>query len=378
MINTTHPFGIRLWNPSLYKKDQESEDDSNLNIASPLSSLAVKMSFTERAYGILGSVWWLLLFGWWMAAICWCLSAILICLWAPRKYGIVLFKMGLYYLWPVSYCIQVVSFGTVDCNNERLFNQNISDTTLLLDGYILTKPKFSISAGAFYLLFGLILAPIQLLVSAICWLLVIFVPMARANLKIVFALAKNPLELAVLRKPSLHHSIMFSESIVTNVFRTSGLKYFNHSVNGINIVIINLTFLVFLSIFDEFVLSSLINLESTLHSIGLFTCCIFAVVPLSYFIGMAVSSISAQSSYGLGAVINASFGSIVEIILYCFAIKDGKAELVEGGLVGSFLGCMLLLPGVSMIAGGLKQKQQRFNAKSASRFILIKVCHRRC
>ena len=65
-------------------------------------------------------------------------------------------------------------------------------------------------------------------------------------------------------------------------------------------------------------------------------------------------------------MINASFGSIVEIILYWMAIVQEKGVLVEGAIIGSFLGSLLLLPGLSMIAGGVgRWKEQRFNVKSA-------------
>lgn len=89
------------------------------------------------------------------------------------------------------------------------------------------------------------------------------------------------------------------------------------------------------------------------------------MIPLSYFIGMAVASISAQSSIGMGAVINASFGSVIEIILYSIALTQSKGELVEGSIVGSILAGVLLMPGASMIAGAVRRKEQRFNAKSA-------------
>jgi Ca2+:H+ antiporter len=77
------------------------------------------------------------------------------------------------------------------------------------------------------------------------------------------------------------------------------------------------------------------------------------------------SCVSAQSSMGVGAVINATFGSIIEIILYAVAIISGKSALVEGALIGSFLAGVLLMPGCSMVSGAVKQKEQRFNAKSA-------------
>lgn len=90
-----------------------------------------------------------------------------------------------------------------------------------------------------------------------------------------------------------------------------------------------------------------------------------SVIPLSYFIGMAVASISAQSSIGMGAVINATFGSVIEVVLYSIALTLGKGRLVEGSIVGSLLAGVLLMPGMSMCAGALRKKEMKFNAKSA-------------
>jgi Ca2+:H+ antiporter len=100
----------------------------------------------------------------------------------------------------------------------------------------------------------------------------------------------------------------------------------------------------------------------------IFALSLASVIPLSYFIGTAVASISAQSSVGLGAVINATFGSIIEIILYGIALNKGKGKLTEGSIIGSLMAGVLLMPGVSMISGGLKRKEQKFNSKSAGNY----------
>lgn len=67
----------------------------------------------------------------------------------------------------------------------------------------------------------------------------------------------------------------------------------------------------------------------------------------------------------MGAAINAFFGSIVEVFLYCVALNQGKGLLVEGSVVGSILAGILLMPGLSMLGGALIRKTLRFNAKSA-------------
>jgi len=55
----------------------------------------------------------------------------------------------------------------------------------------------------------------------------------------------------------------------------------------------------------------------------------------------------------------------MQIFLYSFALVKSKADLVEGSVVGSLLAGVLLMPGLSMISGAFRRKEQRFNAKSA-------------
>ncbi|CAI9550036.1 unnamed protein product [Staurois parvus] len=95
-------------------------------------------------------------------------------------------------------------------------------------------------------------------------------------------------------------------------------------------------------------------------------------MPLSYYIGMAIASISAQSNFALGAVVNATFGSIIELTFYITALikgarEDNKCyeEVVKSALTGTLLGCVLFVPGLCMIIGGIKHQEQRFNSRSA-------------
>ncbi|KAG0140102.1 hypothetical protein CROQUDRAFT_53765 [Cronartium quercuum f. sp. fusiforme G11] len=151
-------------------------------------------------------------------------------------------------------------------------------------------------------------------------------------------------------------------------YKALGLQYYKYTVDGVNIIFIILMPLVIFVIFDAFFLVplKLTGLFGFLSSqIVIFVMALLSVVPLSYFIGMAVASISAQSSIGMGAVINATFGSIIEILLYGVALTEGKGDLVEGSIIGSVLAGVLLMPGMSMIGGSVRRKEQKFNARSA-------------
>lgn len=62
-------------------------------------------------------------------------------------------------------------------------------------------------------------------------------------------------------------------------------------------------------------------------------------------------SISAQSNFAVGAVVNASFGSITELTFYITALLRGHQaanpclqEVVKSTLTGTLLGCTLFIP----------------------------------
>jgi len=189
--------------------------------------------------------------------------------------------------------------------------------------------------------------------------------------KFTFVLASNmhqhPLQLNFKRGSSLTLSPQRSE-ILLCTYDAIGFQYYKYTYDGTNIIFINLMPVVLFTILDEYVLTNVLGHGSTLTSPQvIFALGLASVIPLSYFIGMAVSSISAQSSLGMGAVINATFGSIIEIILYSVALTQGKGLITEGALIGSFLAGILLMPGMSMMSGAVKKKEQRFNAKSAGR-----------
>lgn len=266
----------------------------------------------------------------------------------------------------------------------------------------------------FWLSVSCIIAPLMLLVCLICWALIITIPMAKLNWVLLQHILLHPTAIrfcaappsivmtsgvgiardsASLREPSCipiqppfkgrlapgqaAPSGSPKSTVLLCTYRAVGLQYYKYTVGGVNIFFVNLLPVVFFVIFDGMIILKLVerlNHEgkevprflAAIASRGLiFVLSLLSVIPLSYFIGMAVASISAQSSIGMGAVINATFGSIIEILLYCAALTQGKGRLVEGSIVGSLLAGVLLMPGMSMCSSALRRKEQRFNAKSA-------------
>ncbi|PWN53609.1 hypothetical protein IE53DRAFT_137037 [Violaceomyces palustris] len=287
-------------------------------------------------------------------------------------------------------------------------------------GYVIDKDGRDVNFSqrlcgtiAFGVAFWLFIAPLMGLVCLSCWGMVFTIPMAKLNWVLLKNLASRPLALHFRSAPGLKseegqgeeedgdskgraakllypltpgqvapRSKSFSKGadtyhrrskILLCTYRAVGSQYYKYTVGGVNILFVNTLPLVFFTILDFFVIERYVehhHIKSGFLAFisgqgVIFLLALGSVIPLSYFIGMAVASISAQSSIGMGAVINATFGSIIEIILYAIALTQEKARLVEGSLIGSILAGVLLMPGLSMCSGATRRKEQRFNARSA-------------
>src|SRR6185436_7733366 len=66
-----------------------------------------------------------------------------------------------------------------------------------------------------------------------------------------------------------------------------------------------------------------------------------------------------------GALINATFGNLAEMIIAIFAVRAGLLEVVKASLTGSILGNLLFVGGLSMLVGGWRRDSQKFNRLSS-------------
>ena len=90
-----------------------------------------------------------------------------------------------------------------------------------------------------------------------------------------------------------------------------------------------------------------------------------AVVPLSGILGDATEELAGRAGPRVGALINATLGNAAELIITVLAINEGLLELVRASITGSIIGNLLLVAGVAIIVGGLKNGLQRFDHRAA-------------
>jgi len=90
-----------------------------------------------------------------------------------------------------------------------------------------------------------------------------------------------------------------------------------------------------------------------------------AIVPLAGLIGQSTEQIANRVGPRLGGLLNATFGNITELIVCVLLIEADNFFIVKASLIGSILGNLLLVLGISFIAGGFRHKEQHFNPRAA-------------
>lgn len=97
----------------------------------------------------------------------------------------------------------------------------------------------------------------------------------------------------------------------------------------------------------------------------LFAASCLAIIPLAGWLGRATEHLAEHVGEGLGGLLNATFGNAAELIISLMALQKGLIGVVKASITGSIIGNLLLVLGASLLAGGLKHSEQRFNQTAA-------------
>ncbi|HLQ61429.1 MAG TPA: calcium/proton exchanger [Candidatus Acidoferrales bacterium] len=90
-----------------------------------------------------------------------------------------------------------------------------------------------------------------------------------------------------------------------------------------------------------------------------------AIVPLAGLLGRSTEELAKRAGPKVGGLLNATFGNLTELILAILLLLAGEFEVVKASLIGSVLGNLLLVLGLSFLVGGVRFKEQTFNSRAA-------------
>jgi Ca2+:H+ antiporter len=119
-----------------------------------------------------------------------------------------------------------------------------------------------------------------------------------------------------------------------------------------------LTPFILLAVLLEFVFHA----EATI----IFASAALGIIPTAALMGLATEELAARSGPGIGGFLNVTFGNAAELIIAIFLLAEGLQEVVKASIIGSILGNLLLVLGLSMFVGGIGREKQVFNRTAAN------------
>jgi Ca2+:H+ antiporter len=99
--------------------------------------------------------------------------------------------------------------------------------------------------------------------------------------------------------------------------------------------------------------------------VAIFATSCVAILPLAALLGRATDELAIHSGPRVGGLLNATFGNITELIISILLVAAGEFTVVKASLIGSIVGNLFLVLGASILAGGLRFREQEFSVRSA-------------
>lgn len=379
-VVNNYRFGFRKWKSHVTARPFEVRSEvvkelySELNVIKPHAGPGDFITFGNVAY--------VFLFGWWLSLAYLLVGLLMFITIAGVPYGRLCWKLCCYFLWPFGSSIHEVGATSRCCEDAPDCECNLGSmedgSPVLLPspteapaqespGRPQRTPYWRRLSTYVWLLLGY--PPLVVFHSLACfvsWTLVFTIPVSKMNAQAVgVILLRAPEDVDVSTVAEMKHRGYESRALLC-CYNAANWYYYKYTVDGINVFAVNLLPLVIVALVIGY-----IDRENQFATSDVkFAVAIVSIIPLSYYIGMGIASISAQSNFAVGAVVNATFGSITELTFYITALIRGHRaanpclqEVVKAALTGTLLGCILFIPGICMIIGGLRHSEQRFSSR---------------
>jgi len=91
-----------------------------------------------------------------------------------------------------------------------------------------------------------------------------------------------------------------------------------------------------------------------------------ALMGLAWLLGEATDQAGNTAGPRTSALLNATFGNLPEVVIVILAINAGLDDIARASIIGSVIGNVLLILGLSLIVGGWKNGIQSFNEQVAA------------
>jgi Ca2+:H+ antiporter len=90
-----------------------------------------------------------------------------------------------------------------------------------------------------------------------------------------------------------------------------------------------------------------------------------AIVPIASLIVRSTEQLATYTGEAVGGLLNATFGNAPELIIALVALRAGLLGMVRASIAGAILANLLLALGVAFLVGGLRFRNQTYQATAA-------------
>jgi Ca2+:H+ antiporter len=98
----------------------------------------------------------------------------------------------------------------------------------------------------------------------------------------------------------------------------------------------------------------------------IFVASALAIAPLASVLGESTGVLASHCGPAIGGILSATMGNATEMIIAFFALHAGHINVVKASLSGSIIGNLLLVLGLSLVAGGIRHPVQRFSRTTSA------------
>ena len=107
------------------------------------------------------------------------------------------------------------------------------------------------------------------------------------------------------------------------------------------------------------------------NAVAAFVVTAAALALLAMIVGDATEQVGSRLGPGATGVLQSGLGNLPELFVCIFALRAGLDHVVQAALIGSILGNSLLVLGLALLLGGLKNGTQRFNSEPPKMIVTL-------
>ena len=119
------------------------------------------------------------------------------------------------------------------------------------------------------------------------------------------------------------------------------------------------------AVFAVSVLAVVLHLAGTRGQI-VFLVAAVALAALAWALAEATEQAGESAGPRASALLNATFGNLPEVVIVVLAIRAGLDDIARASIIGSVIGNILLVLGLSLVVGGWRNGAQTFSEKVAA------------